>query len=34
MASGPVVEHFDIIKDISPGHVPGFIDPLSDALFF
>lgn len=29
MASGPVVEHFDIIKNISPDHVPGFIDPLT-----
>lgn len=34
MASGPVVEHFDIIKDISPVHIPGFIYPFSDALFF
>lgn len=32
--SGPAVEHFDIMKDITPGNAPGFIYPLSDALFF
>lgn len=31
---GPVVEHFDVIEDIRPGQIPGFIDTFSDPLFF
>jgi len=31
---GPVVKHFDVIEDTRPGHVPGFIYPLPDTLFF
>lgn len=34
VAPGPVVEHFNIIENIRPGHVPGFVYPLPDALFF
>ena len=34
MAPGPVVEHFNVIEDIGPGQIPGFIDAFSDALFF
>ena len=34
VASVTVVEHFNVIEDIRPGHVPGFVYPLPDALFF
>lgn len=34
VAPGPVVEHFDVIEDIRPGQIPGFIDTFSDPLFF
>ena len=34
MAPGPVVEHFNVIEDIGPGQIPGFIDAFSDPLFF
>lgn len=34
VAPGTVVEHFNIIEDIRPGHVPGFIYSLSDTFFF
>lgn len=34
VASGPVVEHFNVIEDIGPGQIPGFIYPLPDAFFF
>ena len=34
MTPGPVVEHFCVIDDISPGQIPGFIDALSDTLLF
>lgn len=34
VAPGPVVEHFNVIEDIRPGHVPGFIYSLSDTFFF
>ena len=33
MALVTVVEHFNIIENIRPGHGPGFIYPLPDALF-
>ena len=31
---GPVVEHFNVIEDIGPGQIPGFIDAFSDPFFF
>jgi len=31
---GPVVEHFNVIEDIRPGQIPGFIDTFSDPFFF
>lgn len=34
VASGPVVEDFNVIEDIGPGQSLGFIDTFSDALFF
>ena len=34
VAPGPVVEHFNVIEDIGPGQIPGFIDAFSDPLFF
>ena len=34
LTPGPVVEHFNVIEDIGPGQIPGFIDTLSDAFFF
>ncbi|AGN88302.1 hypothetical protein H650_00340 (plasmid) [Enterobacter sp. R4-368] len=34
VAPGPVVEHFNVIEDIGPGQIPGFIDALSDPFFF
>lgn len=34
MAPGPVVEHFNVIEDIGPGQIPGFIYYLPDAFFF
>lgn len=34
MAPGPVVEHFNVIEDIGPGQIPGFIDTFSDPFFF
>lgn len=30
----PIVEHFNVIEDISPNQIPGFIDAFSDAFFF
>lgn len=29
-----VVKRFNLIKYVGPGHVPGFVDPLTDTLFF
>ena len=34
MAPGPVVEHFNVIEDIRPGQIPGFIYAFSDPFFF
>ena len=34
VAPGPVVEHFNVIEDIRPGQIPGFIDAFSDPFFF
>lgn len=34
VASDAVVEYFNVIEDIRPGHVPGFIFQLPDTLFF
>ena len=31
---GPDIEHFNVIEDIGPGHIPGFIDAFSDRSFF
>lgn len=33
LAPGPVVEHFNVIEDIRPGQVPGFVYYLPDAFF-
>lgn len=34
MTPGPVVEDFNVIEDIGPGQIPGFIDTFSDPFFF
>lgn len=34
VAPGPVVEHFNVIEDIRPGQLPGFVYSLPDAFFF
>lgn len=34
VAPGPVVEHFNVIEDIRPGQIPGFVYSLPDAFFF
>ena len=34
MTPSPVVEHLDVVKDIGPCHIPGFVDAFADALFF
>jgi len=34
VASGPVVEHFYVIEDIRPGHIPSYIDVFPDPFFF
>lgn len=34
MTPGPVVEHFNVIEDIRPGQIPGFVYSLPDAFFF
>ena len=31
---GPIVKDFDVIEDVGPGQVPGFIDAFADALLF
>jgi hypothetical protein len=30
----PIVEHVNAIEDICTSQIPGFVDPLSDALLF
>ena len=34
MAPGPVVEHLNVIEDIRPCQIPGFVYSLPDAFFF
>lgn len=34
MTPGPVVEDFNVIEDIGPGQILGFIDTFSDPFFF
>ncbi len=34
VAAGPVIEDFNVIEDIGPGQIPGFIDAFSDPFFF
>ncbi len=34
MTPGPVVEHFNVIEDIRPGQIPGFVYSLPDTFFF
>lgn len=34
VAPDPVVEDFNVIEDIGPGQIPGFVDPFSDVFFF
>ncbi|KEL82479.1 putative transcription initiation factor TFIID subunit 8 [Citrobacter freundii] len=34
VAPGPVVEHFNVIEDIRPGQIPGFVYSLPDTFFF
>ena len=29
-----VIEHFNVIEHIGPGHIPGFVYPFADAFFF
>ncbi len=33
MASGLIVKHFDVIRDISSGKIACFVDTFLDALF-
>jgi hypothetical protein len=33
MASGSIVEHLDVVEDISFGEVSRFVDSFSDSLF-
>ncbi len=33
MASGAIVKHFDVIKDISSGEIAGFVDTFLDTFF-
>ncbi len=32
MATGPVVEHFNLIEDIRPGQIPGFVYSLINCV--
>lgn len=34
VAPRPVIEHFNVIEDIRPGQIPGFIDTFSEPFFF
>jgi hypothetical protein len=34
VAPGPVIEDFNVIEDIGPGQIPGFIDAFSDPFFW
>lgn len=34
LATGPLVEHFNLIEDIRPGHIQGFIYAFPDSFFF
>ena len=34
LTPGPVVEHFNVIEDIRPGQIPGFVYSLPDTFFF
>lgn len=34
MTPSPIVKDFDVIEDISPGKIPGFVDALADAFLF
>ena len=34
VAAGPVIEDFNVIEDIGPGQIPGFIDAFSDPFVF
>ena len=34
VAPGPVIEDFNVIEDIRPGQIPGFIYAFSDPFFF
>lgn len=34
VAPGLVIEDFNVIEDIGPGQIPGFIYSLPDAFFF
>ncbi len=34
LTPGPVVEHFNVIEDIRPGQIHGFIYAFSDPFFF
>lgn len=34
VAPGPVVEQLNVIEDIRPGQIPGFIYAFSDTFFF
>ena len=27
-----VIKHFNVIEHIGPGHIPGFVDPLTNAF--
>lgn len=34
VTAGSVVEHLDVIEDVGPGHIPGFIDAFTDPFLF
>ena len=32
--TGAIVEYFDVVEDIGPGHITGLLDPFLNALLF
>lgn len=34
VAPGSIVKDFDVIEDVGPGQIPGFVDALTDAFLF
>lgn len=34
VAPSPIAEDFDVVEDIGPGQISGFVDPFADAFVF